>query len=342
MRSSILLLGALAMGFGISCESDASKPLDSKSWSSVHSSWGDPVKHDADSETAKRASAFYAKHVGLHSSYKIAHFEIYLYSVTNNVDGTQTWTYAVTKTADGPSYKDLSHWDLDLATCASSNIADFHGGSWGPDPAAGTCVSGDVFKWNWGFSYGDTEYYTLTTDKWYAATDVTAIMKFGTTCETGTIPGPDCTTLDDGESDDDCPKWVDTLVLDVSITYSGYHGYNHLGFPIYYIGETMYGDLEICNPTGDTIDNLTITAIQEMYPGGYTVPCSSPVESWSSVTIAPYDCIVLENSFYLASSCPWGNYQTHVVIEREGDDDCPEGILLFEDKTVGIYDPPTD
>lgn len=231
MRISVVLASVVLFGMGIGCTPDPSTGKDGATWSEVRSSWGDSTKYGSDSLVAKKASDFYAAYSGTHSVVKIAHFEIYLYSVTNNVDGTQTWTYAVTKTSDGSAYKDLSHWDVVLSACSSSNIVDFHGGEWGADPSASDCVSGDVFKWDWGFSYGDTEYYSLTTDKQYEATDVTAVLKFGTSCETGVIPGPDCTTEAEEESEDDCPRWIETLKLDVSITYSGYHGYNHLGEP---------------------------------------------------------------------------------------------------------------
>jgi hypothetical protein len=336
-----LLVSAMCLA-GITCAPAQTEPQPA-TWDGITSGWGESTHYAGDSDMAQRAAAFYASWSPSLTVTSIGHFDVWLDSVTNNTDGTQTWTWGIYKTADGPGFNDLSHLDLGFATCGATNWTNLHGGGYGPDPSASSCVgSGDVVKWNGGFSFGDTLYHSITTDKQYAQTNVTATVKFATTCLSGSVPGPDCSTLAGPPPSGGCPPWITTLQLTSSISYSGHHGLNYAGYPIYYLGDTMQGALTICNPTSDLVDNLTVTAIQENYPGGGLVPCGSPVQVWTGVTILPNDCVTFSNTFTLVTSCPWGNYQTHVVVQRDADADCPTSAVIFDEGTVGIYDPPVE
>lgn len=309
-------------------------------WNQVGATWGDSRTFDDSSDEAAAAAAMYSAYTGTHTAVDIGHFSVVLDSVVTNTDGTQTWTYAITKSGSGP---DLSHFDLQLG-CGPANFADLaaDNAGYGPDTTcAGAGASGDVVKWDYGFA-GTVGYYTLTTDQAYAVGDVTGYAKAGTDCWSGTLPGPDCTTPDPGGDPDDgdnCPDWVDTLTLDVSINYINHHGYTGSGMPIYYVGDTMQGELTICNNTADNVDGLTVTSIQEKYPSG-TLACGSPVQEWTSVQIPAGTCLTMLNEFLLDPSCPWGNYRTHVIISRPSDDDCPLAVTIYEESEVGVYDPP--
>lgn len=335
-----VLIGAVAFGalFAIGCDQTVSS--EQPGWNAVGATWGDSRIYDDSSDEAASAAAMYAAYSGTHTAVDIGHFSVVLDDVTVNPDGTQTWTYAITKTGSGP---DLSHFDLQLG-CGLANFADLaaDNAGYGPDATcAGAGATGDVVKWDFGFT-GAVGYYTLTTDQAYAVGTVNGYAKAGTDCWTGALPGPDCTSPDPGgdpDPDDDCPTWIDTLTLDVSIEYINHHGYTGSGFPIYYVGDTMQGNLEICNNTADNVSGLTVTAIQEKYPSG-TLACGSPVQQWTAVSIPANTCLTVLNEFLLDPSCPWGNYRTHVIISREADDDCPFEVTIYEEGEVGVYDPP--
>lgn len=343
MRSA-LSLALIAAAFSIvGCNTDTAPSASVNNWNDLKSSWGETSHFTGDSPTAQAAMAFYT---GATTSTvtSIAHFDIFLQSVVVNSDGTQTWNYVVTQTASGPGFITLDHVDFSFPNCTLPDFSDLGGGVWVTDSSVSSCVSGDVIKdANFGFSSGGVYNYSFTTAHAYNVGSITAVIKYGGSCGTGAVPGPDCTspvTSGGPTTSGGCPPWLSTLILNVDITYSGHHGFTGGGFPIYYLGDTMTGDLQICNPTTNLVDNLTVTAIQETYPAGSMVACGTPVQTWTSVSIAPNDCLILHNTFYLDPACPWGNYQTHVSIVRDADAACPSAALLFEDQAVGVYDPP--
>jgi len=350
MNKWIASIGCLAF-MVLGCNQN--QPTESENWNTIRSGWQGTATYNAHSKQAKDAVDTYTDYQGTNTAYMVDHFQVVLHNVTNNADGTQTWTYAITKIGDGPTAQDLSHFDI-ISNCSSSNFTQLHGGAYGPDPAGASCTGGvDVVKWNVGVSAGQTVYYSMTTDHQYAVGTATGVVKYGTSCGSGSLPGPDCSQLaDDGgsgtgggtgggteppASGNDCPAWLDSLQLGVSVTYKNYHGYNNLGFPVYYLGETMEADLSITNTTGHTADNIKVRTIVTNYPGS-TLACGNPVQEWTGITILPGDTLTLNHSYYLTNSCAWGNYESHAIISRESDSDCPLAVMIVN-RGVGIFDP---
>lgn len=171
-----------------------------------------------------------------------------------------------------------------------------------------------------------------------------------TESETGWAHGP--FTFDDsgtsggggggGGTSGGCPTWMSSLSLNVSMAYAGNTGYLSSGWPIFHLGDTVQAALTICNPGTNGVTNLTITSMEELYGSGVLLGCSSPVQTWSGVAIAAGDCITLNYSFFLSMSCPYGNYQSHIMIARDADQDCPSAIQIYDDPQVGVYDPPAE
>lgn len=356
-----ILIGSLGvLLLGLSCYSNT--PEDTNvydNWNSVRSDWTDSNTYSENSTEAAQAVATYEAVAGVNTAANIAHFQIILQSVVENADGTQTWTYAISKMSDGRDFKDLSHFTMLFGNCDDTNIVNMAGGTYGPDPAASTCTGTiDGLKWDRGVSANETVLYSFTTDQVYSVGTVTGVVKYSTSCDSGTIPGPDCTptVVDPGSSSsgsssgggdptdppvppaDNCPTWVDTLVLSASVTYKNYHGYNYLGFPVYYIGETMHSDLKICNNTANTATGLKVTTLVMKHPNG-GLACGDPVHNWTGVTIAANDCLVLDHAFHLATNCVWGNYETHLVISKEAEGNCPAASLVVDTGAIGFFDP---
>jgi hypothetical protein len=343
--------------FGLSCDNnftqDPSSSVDD--WNTIRSDWTDSNTYTEDSQEANAAYDTFQGVSEDNSVYSVDHFQILLQSVEENVSGTQTWTYAITKIADGSQFKDLSHFALFFGNCDDSNVVDMGGGSYGPDPSATECAgTDDGLKWDRSVSAGETVYYSFTVDQVYGMGEATGLVKYGTSCNTVTLPGPDCdspvvveTPVDPDPDDgtdgdptatDNCPEWIDTLALTATVEYKNFHGYNNLNFPVYYVGETMHADLAICNNTPYTATGLTVTTIVESYPNG-GLACGEPVQDWTGVTIGAYDCLTLDHSFLLARSCAWGNYESHLMVTRDADGTCPVSALIMANGIVGYFDP---
>lgn len=358
MKHLIILgsVGILLLGLG--CYSNT--PADTNaydSWDSVRSDWTDANSYGSETKEAKQALEQFQKSSAANTANSIEHFQVILQSVVENADGTQTWTYAISKLADGRDYQDLSHFTILFDNCAGENFTAIDGGSYGPDTAASECVGSDNgVKWDRGVGANETVTYSFTTDKVYEVGTVTGVVKYSTLCATGTIPGPDCSTVatedpgdptdpgdsgdpgDPGTPGDNCPTWIDTLTLTSSIQYKNYHGLNNFGFPVYYVGETMHSDLTICNNTSDTATGLKVTTIVIEYPNK-GLACGEPVFSWTGVTIAAHSCLTLDHFFHLATNCAWGNYESHLVVTREADGNCPLATLIVNNGVVGFFDP---
>jgi hypothetical protein len=311
---------------------------DAEDWNTVRSTWVDAATYDDASEVAQNAMNKYLARKNTGIAYTIDHFQIVLESVVVNADGSQSWTYSITKLGNGPTMKDLSHFTMLFSSCDNSHFIDYHGGGWGPDPSASSCTGGaDGIKWDWGVSAGDTAYYQFTTDQAYDMGFATGLVKYSTNCSTGLIPGPDCTTVinPDPDPDPDPCGWIDRLNLGVSIQYFNYRGFNSMGFPVYYVGDTMNSTTTICNLTPDPATNLTVTIIEEFYQTGTLCPGAS-TSVWNGVTIAANDCLDFNKAYSLTVA---GNFQTHVIVERDADQDCPTAALIFDSPTVGFWDP---
>lgn len=358
----LILLGFVGFLFlGLSCYSNGpADPSSSDNWNSVRSDWTDSKSYGKETKEAKDAFDTFQSSATGNTANNIDHFQVILQSVVENADGTQTWTYAVSKLADGPNAQDLSHFTVLFDNCANANFVDLDGGTYGPDSSALDCTAGnDGVKWDKGVGANETVFYSFTTDQIYETGTITGLVKYSTTCATASIPGPDCSkvvTNDDGGSTDngnngdngdgdgnkpptnDCPTWIDTLTLTASVEYKNFHGYNNLGFPIYYIGETMHSNLTICNNTDDTATGLKVVTLVMEYPAK-GLACGNPVQTWTGVTIAAHDCLTLDHAFLLDTKCPWGNYESHLVISREADGACPLATLIMNNGAVGFFDP---
>jgi hypothetical protein len=121
-------------------------------------------------------------------------------NMSNNIDGTSTWTYKVTGVAPGgPTYKDLSHWVLALCnnhsvTVATGNFEVVN------DPTL------NVYGLKWDDEInksGGTETFAFTLDGHYEVDDIEVAFKAGQNLFYCTIPGPGC-AIDDGSPDFDC------------------------------------------------------------------------------------------------------------------------------------------
>jgi sorbitol-specific phosphotransferase system component IIA len=352
MKQILVLLALGFMLIALSCNSQVATDDGISSWNDVNANWTDAKTYDANSAEAQKAIAFYNASKYDLTVYTIAHFNIILESVVDNGDGTQTWTYSITKVGSGPTMQDLSHFDMLFDTCTEPNFVDFGGAEYQVDPTSPSCTGGEAgLKWDWGVSGSDTSYYSFTTDQVYEIGIATGIVKYATHCATGSLPGPDCSavveppdpgssssgggsTSSGGGEEGPC-DWIDRLDLDASITYFNNHGYNHLGFPLYYIGDTMESDTVICNATGDDATNLKITILEELYGSGVLCPGAS-VKVFTGVTILAHACGTFHKSYYLSAA---GNFQTHVIVEREGDADCPDAAVIFDSPGVGFWDP---
>lgn len=98
-----------------------------------------------------------------------------------------TWTYRVTEVKG----RDLSHWNLGIASCLD-NIVSYNPTSGYENGTDGSTGFVGV-KWNTGggFTSGD---FSITLDNSYPTTTVQALVKAGSTSNTGAVLGPDCTT----------------------------------------------------------------------------------------------------------------------------------------------------
>ena len=149
--------------------------------------------------------------------------------------------------------------------------------------------------------------------------------------------------------------------FNVSVDYLDPWGYTDEGYAIYFIGETMYYNVNVAVVKDSPVfhDNVfAVYAIQEYlddetcyrwwYPGepklitvkkGDPLPGQDPVQTWRDVSFAAGQTAVLNGSHTCPLSVAAGNDQTHVVIVSVND----EGqilMTLYDNPVAGVYDPP--
>jgi len=209
------LLAVLVLGYG--CSTDTQAPVDTNSSNSKNGS------------------------VAVASLYNVV-----LESVVDNGDGTWTWTWSIENpnpgNGSGGTVKDLSHWNMDLGTCASidnvvsaaysgdgTNWTSFTPG-WAIDASmCNTCnlnCSTPVFKFDFGTVDDVKSWYQITVDEEFEPAQVAGYSKGGTTCHSFTFegigcppeedPGPQC-TAEECESQGPFPY----SVSDPTITNNG-------------------------------------------------------------------------------------------------------------------------
>lgn len=362
MTRHLALLAGTVVLFGVAC-SPTEQPGSSEAvtWNDVRSSWGDRRDYTSDSGEGREAWSFYASSTG--SGTATSSFDCWAGTVVSYDRGLTSHGMPFTEHTDpekatgepeltpaGNNFVSLGIGGEIVLEFASA-IVDGPGDDiyvWDTSPAGGhTCPGypeeadayGSQDGTTWTLLGGGCQDFSVDMAPHFEWVRYVKIVD--TTDPTAFVESMNGYDLDGitATCGDSCPEWLDTLTLGVSIEYS-----NHRGFagtmPIYYIGDTMMADIEICNPSTDTIDNLTVTTIEERLGSGTPLACGSPVSQWTGISIAPGDCIVLSYSFLLASGCPWGNYQTHIVVTRDADFGCPTAVQIFNDEAVGIYDPP--
>jgi hypothetical protein len=366
MTRQLALLAGAAILLGVACApTEQPSTTESVTWNEVRSSWGDRRDYTGDSSEGREAWSFYASASGTSSGTPSTSFDCHADAVVSHSPGLDSDGDPM-----GPSDLGMDSWRALGAPegTATENYASLgfggniilefntpvlnvpgndiyieetsYGVGCGSYPEqAEIWVSQDMVSWTLAGSGCQDFWVDIAPTPWIRyvkVVDITDPDDFASSW--GTLNGYDV----DGVSatcGEACPDWLDSLSLGVSIEYSNHRGYAGT-MPIYYIGDTMMADIEVCNPTTSTINNLTITTIEEALGSGTPLACGTPVSQWTGVSIAPGDCIVLSYSFLLATGCPWGNYQTHVVITRGADYACPDAVQIFNDEAVGIYDPP--
>jgi hypothetical protein len=121
-------------------------------------------------------------------------FSVTYLGMTDNGDGTSTWTYQVDELGSGKGFKDLSHWTLgleDSITVVSGNPGSYE---LGKDPKTG--VRG--IKWNVNDSFKSGT-FSFTVQGVWAEGSVAVATKAGTGTETGQIIGPSSQLSEGGE-----------------------------------------------------------------------------------------------------------------------------------------------
>lgn len=147
------------------------------------------------------------------STLSVSPYNVYLYKITSNVDGTYTWEWRVRNLNPGNgkeagTVQDLSHWDISLGECITSaeiksGATSADGITWNPIAAGDLtskkdksqdCYTTPIFKFNLGTTGTNISYYRLTITKNVSHTAVTALYKSGknTGCGVFTTCGFGC------------------------------------------------------------------------------------------------------------------------------------------------------
>jgi hypothetical protein len=357
-RKALWLLIAPAFAIGIAC--DQSPENSNSGWNNAGSGWESSAEYSSDSAEAQRMFAWYSAHSGARWGWW---FDYEICCTTGCSAYTATLFAGQTINAGTVTVtNDATNLYVDIAGANGwiLNAAHVYAGACPIPTNTGGNPAPGLFPWQQTpTSPVATISFTIPLSSLPASCADTIAMAVHTesvqvdtsgavtSSETGWAFGPydwddDCDGGTTEPPDDGCPDWIDTLNLDVDIEYSGNSGYLTNGWPIYHIGDTVYADVTICNPTTDNVDNLTITIMEELYMSGVLLSCTASTQQWTGVQIAANDCITVSYSMYLDTDCPYGNYQTHVVITRAADDDCPESALIYDEDQVGIYDPPAE
>ena len=114
-------------------------------------------------------------------------FGVTYLGMTDNGDGTSTWSYQVDELGSGKGFKDLSHWVLGLEDCVEVVSATPASYEVGQDPTTG--VYG--IKWETGDSF-KSGVFSFTLQGVQSETWVTVATKAGRGSDTAWIIGPSC------------------------------------------------------------------------------------------------------------------------------------------------------
>ena len=143
-------------------------------------------------------------------------YNVYLYKITDNQDGTFTWEWRIRNLNPGNgsngTVQDLSHWNIDLGDCITaeniiSGSTSTNGTTWTPitkknlvikQDKSQDCYADPIFKFDVGTTDSDISYYRLTINKNVSHTAVTAVYKSGknTGCGVFTTCGFGCSASD--------------------------------------------------------------------------------------------------------------------------------------------------
>lgn len=364
MNNSLRLLAAGALVFLAACTPDEAPEASVQGWDDVRSTWGDRKDYGSDSADAQQAWAFYSAYSSGSSS--VAPYGCNATTVVSLTQGLNNQGNPVVPSRSDPNKALGAPQDDDTENFVALGFGGelvlgfpdplLNGAgndftvietSYGSPSCAAYPEHADVFASQDGVTW--THLGNTCQDGSFdlGALPWALYLKFHDTTSLASFPGgvADGYDVDGiiGTCGDACPDWIDTLELEVGIEYFDHHGFLPSGWPIYYLGDTMRAELSICNPTSHTVDNLSVTTMEEDHYTDALLACSTPVSIWTGITLAPLDCITLTYTFYLdPATCMWGNYQTHVLIARDADAGCPTAALIFEDAEVGIYDPPSE
>ena len=131
-------------------------------------------------------------------------YNVYLFSITDNNDGTYTWEWRVRNLTPGNgnpgtgTVQDLSHWGITLGNCVKpenivSGATSTNGTTWNAftpefkvDPSQ-DCYAQSVIKFSLGTSGTNISYYRLTINKNVSHTSTVAIYKSGSNTGCGTL-----------------------------------------------------------------------------------------------------------------------------------------------------------
>jgi hypothetical protein len=121
-------------------------------------------------------------------------YNVYLYKITDNGDGTYTWEWRVRNLNPGNglngTVQDLSHWNITLGNCVTtaniiSGATSTNGTTWTPFTPqlkidkSQDCFANKVVKFDVGTSGTNISYYRLTINQNVSHTAVTAVYKSG-------------------------------------------------------------------------------------------------------------------------------------------------------------------
>ena len=129
-------------------------------------------------------------------------YNVYLYKITDNGDGTYTWEWRVRNlnpgNGTGGTVQDLSHWDISLGDCVTiadvvSGATSTDGVTWNPFTPkfevdkSQSCFTDKILKFDLGTTGTNISYYRLTINKNVSHTAVMGIYKSGANTGCGSL-----------------------------------------------------------------------------------------------------------------------------------------------------------